>query len=155
MPASRQSPSHRAAMKAVVTNESGSDERECLISEATSGGCRLTGNVDGLPDVICIQVSGVAKPMKGRIVSRDPGSAAVSFSWSRAPQAVDREDAAAAIDPAGLAPPHPHAGPQSPRPAQANPVAPRTEIRFWIAREFRPPVVLTVSHVTKKQAPAQ
>lgn len=94
MPLSTQAASAKPAMRAIVTDMKGGNRRECLVWDASPSGCRLSGNVDGLPDLISISVTGVAQPMRGRVVSRAAGSLAVTFAWSRAadPAPAPEED---------------------------------------------------------------
>lgn len=81
MPEKTTAPSYKGAMRGAVMAMNGADRRECLIWDATPSGCRISGNVDGLPDLISIEVRGVDQPMKGRVASRAPGSVGVTFAW--------------------------------------------------------------------------
>lgn len=82
MPNTIQTPPHKAAMRAVVTDMDGGDGRECLIWDATRSGCRISGDVDGLPDLVSVTVRGVAQPMKGRVVTRAQSNLGLEFVWS-------------------------------------------------------------------------
>lgn len=86
MPHSGKTQARKAAMQGMVTDLQGSDRRECLIWAASPAGCRISGNVDDLPDLLNISVRGVAQPMKGRVAARASGSLEITFVREDAPE---------------------------------------------------------------------
>lgn len=75
------------ALRASVAAAGGIPTIDCLIRDASAGGCQIVSNeIAKLPDDVIVYPEGFGKPLTGRIVWRDRRSAGIQFvkpSWAR------------------------------------------------------------------------
>lgn len=94
-PELRRLPRKRVALRALVTERSGTPTTSCLIRDVSQFGCSIVcSKLNQLSDEISMTVEGVDSPVEGRIVWRRGKTAGVKLIWADDGQAAELAEVA-------------------------------------------------------------